>query len=185
MTVTIAALAVGLWCVPGATASLFYEREALLRGEVWRALTGHLMHYSGSHLFWNLAVWIPAGAWAEQIAPRSTRGVMLTAAIVISAGILVLDRALDTYGGLSGMAAALLGFLALLQLERTPRGRWIWGGVLILLGGKIVVETVTRETALAHFASPEIQPVPLAHLIGVMVAVGWFLLTRRAARKGA
>ena len=37
-----------------AAAVLRYERAAVLSGEAWRLLTGHLVHADRSHLLWNV-----------------------------------------------------------------------------------------------------------------------------------
>src|SRR5262245_22158637 len=48
-----------------ATAALAYLRPAILRGQGWRVLTGHLVHASPLHLLWNLGglliVWVAFG----------------------------------------------------------------------------------------------------------------------------
>ena len=58
-----------LWLVPGTTAPLLYERAALLDGAWWRLWTGHWVHFSMSHLAWNVAVLLGAGAWLERLQP--------------------------------------------------------------------------------------------------------------------
>ena len=63
----VVALLTGLWLAgPEVTAALRYERGAVLDGEWWRLLTGHLVHADAAHLAWNLAgaalVWWLFGA---------------------------------------------------------------------------------------------------------------------------
>jgi len=53
--------AILLWLVPTTHSALLYDRTAILRGEWWRLWTGHWVHFSFSHLAWNLAVLLGAG----------------------------------------------------------------------------------------------------------------------------
>ena len=40
---------------------LVYDRQAILSGELWRLLTAPLVHFSASHLFWDVVVFSLAG----------------------------------------------------------------------------------------------------------------------------
>jgi len=42
-----------------------YDRAALLRGEVWRLVTGHFVHWSLSHLVWDVLAFLILGAICE------------------------------------------------------------------------------------------------------------------------
>jgi hypothetical protein len=98
-----------------------------------------------------------------------------------------LEPALTTYGGLSGVATAMLVFLAYTQLARlaaAPAGpqknepsapsptsdRWFWRAVLALILLKVGAEFALQQPFFARFAPAGIRAVPLAHLIGVLVA---------------
>lgn len=168
-----------------AFALLALERERALSGEVWRLWTAHLVHFSGSHLEWNLAVFIPAGAWAERIAPWFVRGFYVFVPAAIGVVLLVFEPALHVYAGLSGVAAGVLVLLALMQIGTPGRtDRWFWFGVLALIGAKVALEIFSRTPALAQFGSAEIHPVPVAHLAGIACAVAGFFVRRRARASG-
>lgn len=179
---TLAAASLALVCffLPGVGVNLLYERAAMLRGEWWRLGTGHWVHFSGSHLFWNLAVLVPAGIWAERLNPARLRLLLLVVPWVIGVALLVFDPALETYGGLSGLAAAVLAFLALTQLAAGKDSPWFWRAVLVFLALKICAEFLAERPLFARFYSPDIHAVPLAHLIGVAGAVGARFLGRKA-----
>lgn len=179
-TLLVAALALGVaaWRGPFAETQLVYERAAVLQGEWWRLWTGHLVHFGASHLFWNLAVLVPAGAWAERLSPARTRGLLLFAPGLIGAALVVLDPTLVRYAGLSGLAAALLAWLAITQLAAGTADRWFWRSVLALLAAKIGLELLAERPAFARFSVPGVHAVPIAHVAGVACAVALYFRTR-------
>jgi rhomboid family GlyGly-CTERM serine protease len=186
----VVAVALGLAAAPALAPSLLYDRAALERGEYWRLWTGHFVHFGWSHLLWNLAVFAVAGSWAERVAPRRARVLLIVAPPIIGVALFGLDPELGFYGGLSGVTAAMLTFLAFAQLARiaeseaaavvvvagaearssAPSDRWFWRTVLALIILKIAAEFAVSSPLLARFASEGIQPVPLAHLAGVLAA---------------
>ena len=50
--VSVCALALMVW--PDALADFRYDRAALLAGQWWRIVTGHLVHLNAAHLAFNL-----------------------------------------------------------------------------------------------------------------------------------
>lgn len=179
VTLVIAAAAGLAFAWPRLTGALIYERADIFAGQVWRLWTGHLVHYSPSHLWLDLAVFVAAGAWLEWIAPRLARWFYLWAPPAISAVLLWGDPKLERYAGLSGVATGLLVLLALVQLRRkTGEPRWFWLGVLLLVAVKIIVEVTARGPLFARFAAG-VRVVPLAHVGGIACALLAFLLTLR------
>lgn len=179
-------IAVGLAFVwPHLADAMIYERAGILAGQVWRLWTGHLVHYSLSHVFWDLVVFLGAGIWLERIAPRLARWFYLAAPPALSAVLLVGEPSLVRYAGLSGVGAGVLVLLALIQLGRDRRSQvWFWWGILLLVAAKVVVEAVSRAPLAAHFG-PGIRVVPLAHLGGIACAVVAWLMARRGGSAAA
>ena len=167
----VAALALAAPFWPGAPHGLWFERDRVLEGEWWRLWTAHVVHLGASHLFWNLAVFLPAGLWAERIAPRRTRWFLLLAPPAIGLVLLALAPGLQGYVGLSGVAAGMLAWLAFLKLRAADSDRGFWWGALALLGLKIVAESMAGRPIFASFPLGNEVPVPLAHLAGIACAV--------------
>lgn len=177
-TILAAALAVVVYFLPTGSETLVYDRRLVDQGEWWRVLTCHWVHFTPSHLGWNLAVLLPAGIWAERVAPVRSRLLYLVAAVLIGGVLHFFEPMLMRYGGLSGIAAGLVAFLAIVQLRQGASDRWFWRAVLGLLALKIVVEVLLGSPLLARFPDPSMRSVALAHLAGVVAA----LLTLRIAR---
>ncbi|MBS0632220.1 MAG: rhombosortase [Verrucomicrobia bacterium] len=164
------ALALGAFFWPGAAADFGYDRPALLRGEWWRLATAHWVHLKLGSLLWNLAVLIPASLWAEQIAPRRLRLLLLLAPWGIGAALFFLDPQVQVYTGLSAVVIAVLGFLTLTQLRTHTPDPWFWRSVLALLVLKIIVEFAAGRPTFAQTALAHLPVTPLADLAGLLCA---------------
>lgn len=164
------ALALGAFLWPDAVTYFAYHRPALLRGEYWRLATGHWVHLTARELLWNLAVLIPACLWAEQLAPRRLRLLLLLAPWGIGAALFFLDPQLELYTGLSAVVVAVLGFLTLTQLRTATPDPWFWRSVLALLVLKIVVEFAAGQPTFAQTALARLHVTPLADLAGLLCA---------------
>lgn len=170
VTLALAAVATAIHFVPGLPGHLQFDRAAIGRGELWRWLTGHLTHFESNHLTWDLGALLLLGSAAERESrPRFIRAI-LSSAVAISAALWWWQPHFEQYRGLSGVDSALFALVAGALLRR-GRGLSVVAGSLALLGigGKCMLELATGSTVFAAGAS--YAPVPLAHLIGLVVGV--------------
>lgn len=146
---------------------LFPER--VLQGELWRVLTGQLLHTNTNHLLLNLSglllVWALHG---EHYRPTHLMAITVLSLIMI--GILLLFYAqYHHYAGFSGVLHALLIYGAILDVVKQDKTGWL------LLGGiafKVAYENIfgaSSDTEAMIGAAVATE----AHLIGVIV--GCFL----------
>lgn len=157
---------------------LIYQRSLIFSGQVWRTWTGHIIHFGPTHLAWDLAVFLPAGAWLENLRPRCARWLYFLGPIIISAFLLVFDPTLERYAGLSGLAIGTLVLLAVVQLADKNESPWLWLGVLLLVTAKLAIE-LRQGTPLLVSDFANIRNVPLAHFSGVGCGLlCWVLLGR-------
>lgn len=184
MTVLLALLAAAALQIDAVSRWLIYDRSLILQGEVWRAWTGHVVHFGRSHFIWNLAVFVPAGVWSERLWPVLTRWFYVSCPLVISVALLGLDPTLDRYAGLSGLATGLLVLLALLQLgRRNEEPAWFWISVLVLVGAKIGTELFTGAPVFVS-GFGDIRTVPAAHIFGALCGIS-FAAGAAAARRSS
>ncbi len=167
--------AILLWLTPVTHEALLYDRMAILRGEWWRLWTGHWVHFSVSHLTWNLLVLLGAGVWLEHLRPGRLLRYTLAGAPLISLGLLVGEPAMHTYGGLSGLATGVVTLLALTQLTAAGAARAWWTGALGLIAAKCAFDASHAQALFAQFDSPAIRPSALAHAAGAVTALAFFL----------
>jgi rhomboid family GlyGly-CTERM serine protease len=180
---TVAALlAVCLLLAAGGEAVLElgrYERHAVESGELWRLVSGHLVHLGLGHLWPNVAALAIIGLLFEGVFSNSSwLRVSVASAAAIDIGLYVLDPAVLWYVGLSGVLHGYVAAGALALLSR----RQALGGVLAIgLGAKLVFEQVVGPVPFT--AESVGGPVVVsAHLYG---AVGGLLaeVVAQAARR--
>lgn len=96
---------------------LRYERLAVLHGEAWRLVTGHLVHADAAHFGWNaLGVLLVGFLFARDYPPAQWLVVLFASVVAIDLGFLLLEPRLEWYVGFSGvlhgwMAAGLVAWL--------------------------------------------------------------------------
>lgn len=163
------------WLIPATHGALLYDRTAILRGEWWRLWTGHWVHFSFSHLAWNLAVLLGAAAWLEHLRPGWLLHYTLVGAPLISLVLLVGEPAMQIYGGLSGLATGVVVLLALTQVGRPGSARSWWTGALVLIAVKTAFDASHAHALFAQFDSRAIRPSALAHVAGAGTALAFFL----------
>lgn len=118
---------------------LRYDRPAVLAGEGWRLVTGHLVHADAAHLGWNLlGVLIVGFLFARDYTGRQWLLVLAASTAAAGLGFLLLEPELEQYVGFSGvlhgcMAAGLVAWL------RGPRDAVTWT-VTALFAAKLAWE---------------------------------------------
>ena len=116
-------LVCGLFAILGEDAlqTLKYDRLAIVDGEFWRLVTGHLAHMGISHYALNMAglllVWLLTGRYFS-LSEWVT--VLLITLAVTTAGFWFVDRNLLWYVGLSGILHGLLVAGSLRGLRELP-----------------------------------------------------------------
>ena len=148
-----------------------------------RLLTCHALHWSASHLVWDLAVFCVLGALCELRHRRRFVATLVTSAVLIPLGIALLHPEITRYRGLSGIDSALFGLLAAdvgrqRHREGDRTGTLVMGLFLLGLAGKIGLECLRGDNLFV--ADSSFVPLPWAHalggLVGVALALGDSLL---------
>jgi rhomboid family GlyGly-CTERM serine protease len=170
VTAVVTVLAVAAWMTPALSETWVYDRNAILRGQIWRLWTGNLVHFSISHLAWNLLVVVLTGVWIEWAGFRGGRRLWLIAPPCVGLALLVGEPSLIRYGGLSGLAVAAVTFACLSEWREEGSQKLIWSAMLSLVGVKIGWEFYSGESIFAHFAGVNVRVEPLSHLAGVVAA---------------
>jgi rhomboid family GlyGly-CTERM serine protease len=156
------------------------ERSA--SGELWRLWSGHWVHFSASHLGWNLAVILVVGAWLEHLRPGLLLRHALLAAPLLSIALLAFEPNLRVYGGLSGLATGVVVLLALHQLRTPDSVRLLWAGVLALVAVKAFSDTSHASPWLARYEQTGVRTSAFAHAAGAISATLHYLTERLWAR---
>ncbi|HEY9154805.1 MAG TPA: hypothetical protein VIM69_06730, partial [Opitutaceae bacterium] len=109
------------------------------------------------------------GVWVERRAPRELRLYFALAPLAIGAVLWFYQVQLETYRGLSGVAAGLVVFYSWIQFRERKTGIAIV--VFLSTAAKLLLETTSHRALLAHFEKDAIRPTVAAHLTGLVVAL--------------
>jgi len=183
ITGIVSTLALTAFSIAGLGDQLAFDRTTIVAGEFWRLLTGHLTHWNGDHLTWDLLMFAVLGAMIERRSRWSLIAIVLAAAGSISAAVWLAQPQITQYRGLSGVDSALFTYVVAMLLTDARRSKQslATAGILAVVAGfvgKLVWELSTGTTLFVDSAAANFTPLPLAHVVGG--AVG--LLTWFAAR---
>ena len=172
----LTAAALVIYALPGAATTLQYDRTAIAAGELWRILSGHWTHLSAGHLFWNVLAFLLLAASCERLNRFSFYTCLTGSAILIPVALWVTAPQLLTYRGLSGIDSALFALLlATLLREEIPRQRLrplaTLCMFLLLFVTKPGYEAVTAQSVFVDNLGDNFVPVPLAHMMGVIIGI--------------
>lgn len=166
VTLTCASVALIAYVWPDFSESLVYERSAILEGDVWRLVTAVFVHFSLSHMFWDMLVFAAAGLTVEASGYRGFTFVCGFAAIVPGIYLLLTSPEITRYGGLSGLATGAVAYLCLCEMGGAGRGRIPWLVILALVCMKIAVESVFHVSIFVVSKNIAIYVLPSVHAIG-------------------
>ena len=170
-TIGLATVAIAVLLIPGAADVLIYDRSALARGELWRLLTAHLVHYSGAHLLNNMLV-LGCAAWLVETRYRSDwLRIAALSGIAICAAVFVFEPDIARYAGASGVSFALLTYAALRGLAENPRWRIVCTMVLATVSLKLIAESLLGWQLVDWQQEAGFVTVTLSHAVGAGTGV--------------
>ncbi len=155
-----------------------FNRDLIMEGEIWRLVTGHLIHWSPAHFYLDSMVFIFQGITFEKKIGSRYWLILLLSALFISIALLLLRQDLFYYRGVSGIinTQLVLGaglFIMDRSLDRVTRGMFAICFSIHMI--KIIYETACRIPLFStHLLGDMGLFTPTAHLSGV--AAGFFLL---------
>lgn len=154
---------------------LIYDREAILNGQIWRLLTGHLVHFSPLHWLYDMSVFAVSAIALELSSRKILIRLILLLALSISSGLLILKPNMAYFGGMSGIACGTLLFWSLSNLKRQGRLQAIWLCMIMLLIIKIGWEMHSSGSLLPYGSQQIYMAEPLSHFIGAITAFIYYL----------
>jgi rhomboid family GlyGly-CTERM serine protease len=161
--------------LPGASSTLIYDRDAILAGEIWRLFTGHWVHFSQTHLVYDLLALGIAGAIIEAKRLPHYGWLCLLTPWLLGASALLFEPGMKQGGGLSGLAVTAITYLALWGLGETPPWRWVCLASLIGVAAKTLFELKTGRMVLATVDHDSVVVSSTSHLTGMVAALLFFI----------
>lgn len=127
--------------------ALRYDREGVGAGELWRLLSGHLVHLDGIHLLLNIAgLFLLAKLLERFLPPVDLLSCMLVSALVIDAGLYFANPELAWYVGLSGILHGVWAAGCLMALWQRNFAVLPLAAILAI---KLIVEMAGVESMLS------------------------------------
>lgn len=160
---------------PAATDALYYQRQAIADGQVWRLFSGHFVHLGMEHALLNSAgAVLLALVFAKDIRCQDALLLILLAPLFISAGLWWKQPTLMAYVGFSGVLHSLL-YLGVIRL--LPLMPWLAGTVLLFLLSRQVWEQTAAYNPDYLQGLIHGRVMPDAHLFGAIAGSVWGLWT--------
>ena len=183
-TLLMVVVAIIAYAIPVFSSHMIYDRTAILSGEFWRLLTGNFVHFSASHLFYDLTVVSIAGCMIEYRGYPYFGYLSGLSALLIGVILFAVKPEMNFYGGFSGVACGSIIYLGLHGLNEKSPWRWICIVVIILTIGKIFLELQTGHFFIVT-DRVSFFPVPLSHAIGALSAMSvfWWYYVKVKAHK--
>jgi rhomboid family GlyGly-CTERM serine protease len=175
LTVIIVILSIIAYAFPQFSDLLMYDRQSIISGELWRLLTAPLVHFSASHIFWDVAVFGLAGFAINASGFRSFWLICSFAAVIPSLIFILALPELERFGGLSGLATGAVAYFCLCTAFKTKRNRFLWMLILLLIGTKIIIEATLGTPIFVQTGKVPFRVLPSVHIIGFLGALATFL----------
>ena len=170
-TLTIIGLAVIVSASPTLSRWLVWDRTAIADGQWWRLATGHLVHFTPQHFGFD-AFAVGVAGWLIEIRVRRSWVLLsLVASLAIGISTLAFCPMVQVYGGLSGLACALCGSLAVLGIRTGGRARWFGLALMAVSACKVGWEMSTGQPLFISNSGDSYVVLPLAHATGLAVGL--------------
>ena len=171
-TMVIAVVTIVIFAFPALTSSLQLDFASVRSGQWWLVLSGHLTHYDGQHLFWDLLMFVVLGAICERQNRKLFGVFLIVMATTVSLTVMFACNGISEYRGLSGIDTGLFAWLTLTQLRSSLAGRdryfaafWATSGLLLI--GKLGFEMITGDILFVQ--ADGFKPMLESHLSGAAV----------------
>lgn len=175
ITLLCAAAAVALTAAArgGAIDFLYATRGELLGGQLWRLVTGPLVHATWGHLVRDLALVVFVGIGYGAAIGRRFGWLCLAGLAIPTAAVFALEPDIGIYYGTSGLTHALLAAAVVAELRRptSPALRFIAMAVGAALAAKLGYEVITGAPMFPMDLGSGVRQMPVAHAIGAAVGL--------------
>lgn len=168
------------WLPADVLHALRYDRAAILSGQAWRLVTGHLVHADFAHLAWNVAgLALVAWLFAREFRLRDWVVILAASTAAVDLGFLLLEPQLARYVGFSGLLHGLAAAGVFVWLVRYRDGATAI--VAAFLAAKLAWEHVFGPMPFTSqtLALPTIFEAHTYGALGGLLGAAWLEWRRR------
>lgn len=149
---------------------LIYDRSAIIDGEIWRLVTGHLYHFSSLHLWCNLVPLVLIGTCIERQSGSWLIGVCLMMGMAIGVSLFFAHPSMIRFGGGSGLVCGLFAYFGFSGANARGRRGTVCRLTLTVIFLKCGYELYTRDTLWVDWKDQGFVVMPLSHVVGCLSA---------------
>ncbi len=155
---------------------LILDRSAVFEGQLWRIVSGHLVHLSDAHLLWDCSVFSVLTFLLHCLDRRLVAGVLTSSALVIGLAVVLFIPQVSHYGGLSGICCALfMAIVTVLRLQVQGPMKWVVNIATLAFVAKIIAELFSQTTLFVD-PDPTWISLPQVHIAGGLAGTAWAYL---------
>lgn len=159
---------------PGCFECLMYHRLHVTSGEVWRLITGHMVHGSDEHIIRDGASFLFFGSILERRLGRFYIPFLVFTALSISLVYYLFIPDVVRFCGLSAVVTGMCGFLLMQEIPRTRKEgpRLLFAFYCVLTAGfvvKIGYEFISGNSFF--YRATHMKAAPEAHAMGFLCGV--------------
>ena len=164
---------------PVLSSILIFDKNSPLVGYFWRILTCHLVHFSPTHLAYNVFTFGIGGYLIEKENYPHFGLLLLWLSLFISISLFTLKPDMNYYGGLSGIACGTLYYCALMGLKESRPWQTVCLLMLLFLPIKIAVEIYKNSSILPYQEHQLFIPMQTSHIVGCLGAVLFYHCSKK------
>ena len=157
---------------------LEYDRPAISDGQVWRLLTGNLVHWSREHFLLDIGVFLLVGILYERSLGRAYPWILLLSGAAVGVSLFALVPEMTLYRGFSGVDSGQFAAVLCLEVRQSLRDGnrwWFVGPAAIVFVVKLASESLTGQPFFGTDRLGDLgDPLALAHVAGVVGVLALF-----------
>ena len=179
LIITIFLVSIVLFAFQFFTDELVFHRELIIKGQIWRIVSGNFVHSNYLHLFLNLAgLWIFTFLFVDSLPVKTFIFATLFLSIFIGSGLFFFNPELIRYYGFSGVLYGL--FICGASYSILQKDYFTGVSIILIITGKIAWDQINGGNS----SSAALIGIPVAidaHLYGLISAVIFtiFILFKR------
>ena len=115
-----------VFLLPSASNYFLYDREQIIAGQWWRLVTGAGVHFSWSHLIYNVIILLIAGWLLERESRVKFVWLVLITSVLSGLYFFIFLPEMKSYAGLSAVVSAVAVFVCLINIADGPSSGFIF-----------------------------------------------------------
>ena len=165
---------------PASMSLLGFYPEKIAAGELWRIVTGQVLHTNFNHVLLNVAGLLLVWALHGEYYRAKHYALIVTLSLVLVGIPLAVLYDTTHYAGLSGIIHTLIVYGALIDIHKKVTTGWL---ILIGVFVKVGYENIfgaSSDTAALIAANVAVEAHLIGAVAGLIIGIGYWFINKRA-----